>query len=117
MCSFSPHKKNIEIASDHHSSYNNSVIESPVREKRGGLSDAPQKIQDLQIALLRMASVAERISRAFMLSEAMISLSRQGLKRRHPELSPQELDLLFIEYCYGTSLSQRVRIQSERQHP
>ncbi|MEW5900332.1 MAG: hypothetical protein AB1715_02590 [Acidobacteriota bacterium] len=88
-----------------------------VREKRGGLSDTPQKIQDLQIALLRKASVADRISRAFMLSEAMISLSRQGLKRRHPELSPEELDLLFIEYCYGTSLAQRIRIQRAGKHP
>ena len=93
------------------------MTELPVREKRGGLSDTPQKIQDHQIALLRKASVAERINRAFMLSEAMISLSRQGLKRRHPKLSPKELDLLFIEYCYGTSLAQRVRIQRERKHP
>ena len=89
----------------------------PVRKKRVGLSDTPQEIQDLQIALLRKAGVAARVSRAFMLSEAMISLSRQGLKRRHPKLSPKELDLLFIEYCYGTSLAQRVRIQSERKHP
>ena len=93
------------------------MTELPVHEKRGGLSDTPPEIQDLQIALLRKAGVAERISRAFMLSEAMISLSRQGLKRRHPKLSPDELDLLFIEYCYGTSLAQRVRIQSERKHP
>ena len=85
--------------------------------KAGGLSDTPQKIQALQMELLRKASIADRFSRAFKLSEAMISLSRQGLKRRHPELSPRELDLLFIEYCYGTSLAQRVRIQSERKRP
>jgi len=86
------------------------VTESPVREKRGGLSDTPQKIQDLQIALLRKASVAERISRAFLLSEAMISLSRQGLKRRHPELSPDELDVLFIEHCYGPDLAKKFQV-------
>jgi len=85
--------------------------------KAGGLSDTPQKIQDLQIELLRKASIAERFSRAFKLSEAMISLSRQGLKRRHPKLSAKELDLLFIEYCYGSSLAQRARIQSERKQP
>ena len=107
----------IEIASCHRSGYNNSVTELPVREKRRGLCDTPQKIQDLQIALLRKAGVAARISRAFMLSEAMISLSRQGLKRRHPKLSPKELDLLFIEYCYGNSLARRVRTQSEKKHP
>jgi hypothetical protein len=92
------------------------VAKLPVREGDGGQSDTPQKIQDLQIERLRKASVSDRISRAFTLSEAMISLSRQGLKRRHPKLSPGELDLLFIEYCYGTSLAQRVRIQSKRKH-
>jgi len=81
----------------------------PVREKRRGLSDTPQEIQDLQIALLRKASVAERISRAFMLSEAMISLSRQGLKKRRPKLSPDELNVLFVEHCYGPDLARKFR--------
>jgi len=90
------------------------LAELPVREKRGGLSDTPQKIQELQISLLRKASVADRISRAFMLSEAMINLSRQGLKRRHPgltpKLSPEELDVLFFEHCYGPELAQKFRV-------
>jgi len=91
------------------SGYNISVAKLQVREKRWGLSDTPQKIQDHQIALLRKASVSERISRAFMLSEAMINLSRQGLKRRHPKLSPEELDVLFVEHCYGPELAQKFR--------
>lgn len=70
-----------------------------------------------RVGMLDDVPAVHNAGRAFMLSEAMISLSRQGLKRRHPKLSPKELDLLFIEYCYGTSLAQRVRIQSERKHP
>lgn len=82
--------------------------------KSGGLSDTPQKIRDLRIDRLKKASPSDRLRRAFALSEAMISLSRQGLKRRYPKLSPVELDLLFVEYGYGAALAQMVQIQRDK---
>ena len=66
---------------------------------------------DLRNGSARVQEInADRISRAFMLSEAMINLSRQGLKRRHPELSPDELDVLFIEHCYGPDLAKKFQV-------
>ncbi|MBN2409869.1 MAG: hypothetical protein JXE07_09040 [Candidatus Aminicenantes bacterium] len=99
-----------EIACDFLSGYNGFMAEIPVREGNDAKSDTPQEIQDLQLALLRRAGMANRFMLTLMLSEIAISLSRQGLKRRHPELAPEDLDLLFIDYCYGPSLANRCRI-------
>jgi hypothetical protein len=86
------------------------MAEIPVREGDDEKSDTPQTIQDFQFALLKRAGLANRFLLTLMLSETAISFSRQGLKRRHPGLSPEDLDLLFIDYCYGPSLADRCRI-------
>lgn len=86
------------------------MAEIPVRQRNDAISDTPQKIQELQFALLKRAGMANRFRLTLMLSETAISFSRQGLKRRHPGLAPEDLDLLFIDYCYGPSLADRCRI-------
>jgi hypothetical protein len=80
-----------------------------VREGAAGKSDTPPKVKDLQLSLLRNAGIPKRLMLTLVLSEAAISFSRQGLKRRHPGLTPDELDLLFIDHCYGASLAKRCR--------
>jgi len=77
-------------------------------------SDAPQEIQNLQLALLKKAGIANRFWLTLTLSETAISFSRQGLKRKHPGLAPEDLDLLFIDYCYGPSLADRCRILRQK---
>ncbi len=86
------------------------MVDFPVSEGDAGKSDTPQKIRDLQFDLLRKAGIAGRLKLTLLLSEAAISFSRQGLKRRHPGLAPNELDLLFVDYCYGASLAKMCRI-------
>jgi hypothetical protein len=81
-----------------------------VREGGAGKSDTSLKVQELQLALLRQAGIPKRLMLTLLLSEEVLSFSRQGLKRRHPELTPDELDLLFIDHCYGASLAERCRI-------
>jgi hypothetical protein len=100
----------IEIACDFRSGYNSFMADLAAREGDDGKSDTPAKVQEIQLSLLRKAGTPKRLMLTLLLSEAAISFSRQGLKRRYPELTPNELDLLFIDHCYGASLAKRCRI-------
>jgi len=71
--------------------------------------DTHPDAEQVQISLLRQASAAERISRMCSLSETVIHLSRRAIRRANPKLNEQELNLLFVEYCYGKDLSDHVR--------
>ena len=71
--------------------------------------DTHPDAEQVQISLLRKASAAERISRMCSLSETVIQLSRRAIRRANPELNEQELNLHFVEYCYGKDLSDCVR--------
>ena len=71
--------------------------------------DTHPDAEQVQISLLRQASAAERIARACSLSETVIQLSRRAIRRANPKLNEQELNLLFVEYCYGKELSDCVR--------
>ncbi len=86
------------------------MADMPVCEGADAKSDTPLKIQELQFSILKKAGIPKRLKLALLLSETAISFSRQGLKRRHPGLTSEELDMLFIDYCYGSSLAERCRI-------
>ncbi|MFL5625587.1 MAG: hypothetical protein ACJ788_08325 [Ktedonobacteraceae bacterium] len=76
--------------------------------------DTSPEAERVQIELLRKASPAKRFGLARSLSQSLIQASRQTIKRLHPELSQEELDLLFIEFNYGKDLANRVRADLER---
>lgn len=73
------------------------------------LSDTHPKAGEFQISLFRRASVAERLSRTRSLSRTVIQLSRRAILRSNPELSEQELNLVFVAHCYGCELAERLR--------
>lgn len=106
----------IEIACDFRSGYNMCMANFAVSEGDDGRFDTPPKVQELQLSLLRKAGIPKRLMLTLLLSEAAISFSRQGLKRRHPGLTPDELDLLFIDHCYGASLAKRCRILRQEKY-
>lgn len=62
-----------------------------------------------QIALIRKASVAERISRMRSLSRSVIHLSRKAIGRANPGFNEREIALAFISHCYGSALADRLR--------
>ena len=72
-------------------------------------SDTSPEAERIQIDLLRKAGVARRIELTFSLTQSAIELSRQGMRRRYPHASEEELDLLFVELNYGKDLAYRVR--------
>jgi hypothetical protein len=76
--------------------------------------DTSPEAERVQIELIRKAPPAKRFGLARSLSQSLIQASRQTIRRLHPELSQEELDLLFIELYYGKDLANRVRADLER---
>ncbi len=76
--------------------------------------DTSPEAERIQIELLRKASPAKRFSLARSLSQSLIRASRKTIQELHPELSQEELDLLFIELYYGKDLANNVRAYLKR---
>ncbi len=87
------------------------------RSVGAGLSDTRPEAERVQIELLRKAGCARRLQLAFDLSQSVVELSRHGLRKRHPDLPEQELQLKFVALCYGDALAERVREHLRRMRP
>jgi hypothetical protein len=57
----------------------------------------PQPNRKRYIEILRRMTPAERLQKSFELTELSRQLFKDGLRRRHPDLSPQELHQLFLK--------------------
>ena len=76
--------------------------------------DTNEKMEALQISLIRGASIAQRISLVRSLSKSTMLLSRRAIRRANPDLDKRELDLKFVEYHYGKELADRLRKYLDR---
>jgi hypothetical protein len=76
--------------------------------------DTSPEAERVQIELIRKAPPAKRFGLARSLSQSLIQASRQTIRRLHPELSQEELDLLYIELYYSKDLADRVRADLKR---
>lgn len=61
------------------------------------MTSKPQPNHNLYLAVLRSMTPEQRLQKAFDLSRLGRELFRRGLERRHPELSPEELETLLRE--------------------
>ncbi len=52
---------------------------------------------DIYIKILRRMSPEQRLMKAFELTDFARQLFREGLRKRHPELSPNELHELYLK--------------------
>lgn len=77
-------------------------------------ADTTADAERVQAALLREASVAGRLGRAFGLSATVIGLARRSLARAHPSAAARELVLRFVELHYGAELAAGVRQHLEQ---
>ena len=71
--------------------------------------DTDLKAEEVQLSLIRKASIARRISLVRSLSTTAMQLSRRAIARANPGKSELELDLLFVAYHYGDDLAMRLR--------
>ena len=76
--------------------------------------DTSLQAERVQIELLRNASVARRAATAFSLTQTVVELARQAIRRRHPELSEQEVLLRFVALHYGPDLAEKLRADLDR---
>jgi hypothetical protein len=73
------------------------------------LTDTDPEAARVQMELLRRASPARRLRLALSLSRSVLSLSRDGVARRLPHASREEIGLEFIRLHYGEELAEGVR--------
>jgi len=78
------------------------------------LSDTSPEVERIHVELLRKAGNAERFARMCSLTATAITLSRRAIARAHPDLSPEEVDLKFVELHYGRKLATDLRRYLER---
>jgi hypothetical protein len=80
-------------------------------------ADTTPEAEEVQMALMRAATVARRLHLAFSLSATAIRLARRAIARAHPSASTEERDLLFVELHYGPDLARDLRSDLERRRP
>ena len=73
------------------------------------LSDTSPDAEQVQIDLIRRASIAERMARMRSLTATATRLSRQAIAEANPQLSPREVDLTWMELHYGKELADELR--------
>ena len=78
--------------------------------KRSGLAsgDTSRDALRAQFASLRRLPPSRRLALMDDLTRLARSMSREGLKRRHPGLAESELDALFFELVLGVDLAAKV---------
>jgi len=74
-----------------------SVVSSPVMAAR----DTSEKAAALQIEIHRRFSPSERLRMAMEMSDFARSLTRAGIRSRHPEDSDDEIERKLLEQLYG----------------
>ena len=72
-------------------------------------SDTNPAAKEILVGLMRRATIAEKITRVRSLSTTVIQLSRWAIARAHPQWTPREVQLKFVEYHYGRELADQLR--------
>jgi hypothetical protein len=73
------------------------------------LTDTHPEAAQVQLDLIRRASVAKRISMMRSLTATLVSLSRRGIAEANPGMSEQDVNLHWAEINYGKELADEVR--------
>lgn len=80
------------------------------------ITDTSTEALQTQLDGFRRMSPQERVSRMCLWSQQIRNMSLNAIRRRHPELSDDEIRLQFIELTYGTELARDVRQHLQERH-
>jgi hypothetical protein len=72
-------------------------------------ADTDETSEEVQLGLLRSASIARKTALAFSLTRTVVELSRRSLARLEPNASEAEVGLRFVALHYGEELARGVR--------
>jgi hypothetical protein len=74
------------------------------------LSDTHPDAERVQIELIRKATPAQRIASMRSLTSMLVTLSRRGIAQANPGLTPEEVNLRWVELHYGKPLADELRM-------
>ena len=63
----------------------------------------------VQLECLRQMTPRERIRKTCAMSRLVKNMAFDAIRRRHPDLSDRDVQLIFIELTYGKNLADDVR--------
>ena len=72
-------------------------------------TDTSPEALEVQLECLRRMTPPQRIRQVCAMSRRVKRMAFEAIRRRHPQLADDEVQLLFIEIAYGTGLSDQVR--------
>jgi hypothetical protein len=72
-------------------------------------TDTSPEAEAVQLACLRQMTPQERIRQVCSASRQVKRMAFDAIRRRHPDYSEDEVQLVFIELTYGAELAQAVR--------
>jgi hypothetical protein len=71
--------------------------------------DTHPEIERVQIEMLRKAGATERARLARSLSQEVMQMSWNAIRRMNPDVSDEEIGILFVELNYGEQLAKSFR--------
>lgn len=72
-------------------------------------TDTSPEALEVQLACLRKMCPQERIRRTCAMSRRVRKMAFDAIRRRHPELGEEEVQLRFVELTYGKLLADDIR--------
>ena len=84
-------------------------------QRRGVPADTTREAARVQRAALAARSPEERVDMVFEMSAMMRQRVLDGIQRRHPDITPEELQLRLIERLHGRSVASAVATSLEGQ--
>ena len=77
------------------------------------LTDTPIDVERFHLQLLRQQSDAQRLASTLQLTQMVRDLARQAIAEAHPDLSPQQQALKFVQLHYGQAVVEMLRGQMD----
>jgi hypothetical protein len=71
-------------------------------------SDTHPKMEKMQIEFIRRMSASKKIAIVDGLNETVKTLAMSGIKQRHPDATPQQIQRMLAELMLGAELAQKV---------
>jgi hypothetical protein len=72
-------------------------------------TDTSPEALAVQLACLRAMTPQQRLEQTCAMSQQVRQMAFDAIRRRHPDFSDAEVQLLFIELTYGAKLAEEVR--------
>ncbi len=70
--------------------------------------DTHPDAENVQLDLLRQATIVRRLELVFSLSQSVIDLAKRAIRRRYPDEGDREILVRFVSVHYGDELARQL---------